>query len=127
LQHNKVQAQRVADAALHDRTTVPVGAANSRALPQLSRPPYTGSGTAVDRAYFFTVKGKVAELTNWLQAHAPKGYVVTEPGKVVHGVRRLALVPTSHPATVTSLLWVSMLQRGGTVVFRIDGQAAWRA
>ena len=127
LQHNDVQATRVADAALSGSGGVPVGAHGSNPVQHPSRPPYTGSGTAVDRAYFYTVKGTVAELTNWYEAHAPKGFIAAEPGKVVHGVRRLVLEPKTHPATVKSLVWVSMLQKGDTVVFRVDGQAAWAA
>jgi hypothetical protein len=127
LQHNAVQAKRIADAALSGSGGVPVGARYSNPLPHPTRPPYTGSGTAVDRAFFYTVKGTVAELTNWYEAHAPKGFIAAEPGKVVHGVRRLVLEPKAHPPTVKSLVWVSMLQKGDTVVFRVDGQAAWAA
>lgn len=127
LQHNKVRAQRVADAALRTSPGVPGGADYSNPLAHPTRPPYTGSGTAVDRAYFYTVKGTVAQLRNWFQAHAPRGYVAAQPGKIVHGVLRLVMEPKTHPRTVPSLLWVSMLQKGGTVIFRVDGQAAWTA
>lgn len=125
LQHNKVQAQRVADAALYRLAGVPGGARGSNPLAHPSRPPYSGRGTAVDRASFYAVKGTVAELRNWFQAHAPRGYIAAQPGKTVHGVTRLVLEPRTHPSTVNSLVWVSMLQKGGTVVFRVDGQAAW--
>jgi hypothetical protein len=127
LQHNKVQAQRVADAALSHSPGVPVGAQYSNPLAHPTRPPYTGSGTAVDRAYFYTVKGTVAQLRNWYQAHPPGGYIAAQPGKTVHGVTRLVMESKAHPATVPSLLWISMLQKGDTVIFRVDGQTAWRA
>jgi hypothetical protein len=126
LQHSKVQAQRVADSA-PGLGSLPSGAQNSRPVTHPSRPPYTGSGTAVDRGNFWTVKGTVAELANYFQAHAAKGYIAAQPGKDVHGVRRLVLEPKTHPKLVTSLLWVSMVQKGGSVVFRLDGQAAWKA
>lgn len=127
LQHNKVQAQRVADAALSHSPGVPGGARWSNPLPHPTRPPYTGSGTAVDRAFFYTVKGTVAQLRNWYQAHAPSGFIAAQPGKTVHGVTRLVMEPKVHPTTVPSLVWISMLQKGDTVVFRVDGQAAWTA
>jgi hypothetical protein len=126
LQHDKVQAQRVADRA-HGLGALPNGAQSIRAVAHPSRPPYTGSGTAVDRGGFWTVKGTVAQLTNYFQAHVEKGFALSEPGKVVHGVTRLVIAPRSHPKTVSTLQWVSMLQKGDTVVFRVDGQAASKA
>jgi hypothetical protein len=125
LAHNKVQAQRYGDAVLHAQAAVPGGANWLNSVKRPTRAPYNGHGTVVDRTYFYTVQGTMAELVNWYIAQLPKGFVLSEPGKPVHGVRRLVVEPrdrTVHPA---ALLWLSMVQSGKQVVFRLDGQAAW--
>jgi hypothetical protein len=120
-----VQAQTAAGAVLALLGARPGGARQVDSVVGLTPPPYTGPGTAVDRTYFYTVRGSVAELANWYQAHPPTGYVVAEPIPAVRGVRRLILEPLDRTRHPEGLRWISMLGQGGQVLFREDGQAAW--
>jgi hypothetical protein len=123
-EHNQVAAQRVADAS---RDLTPAGASideqNSKSP---ARPPYNGPGRAVDRSMAYSVQGTLDQLVAWYRAHPVPGTVAAEPQPLVNGVRRLVMEPKDRSAPVRALVWVSMVQRGDQVVYRIDAQTVWR-
>ncbi|BEP13618.1 hypothetical protein acdb102_19290 [Acidothermaceae bacterium B102] len=125
LQHNKVQAQRVGDRALDYGGLLPDDVRYSNSLKNPTKPPYFGKGTLVDRASFWTIEGKVGDLVNWVRAHPGTGNVAAEPYTTKHGIRRLDIEPKDRSKPTTANVWISMVQKGPLVVFRIDAQTAY--
>jgi hypothetical protein len=121
---NQVAAQRVADTS---RSLDPAGASideqNSKSP---THPPYGGPGTAVDRSMAYRVQGTMDQLAAWYRAHPVVGTVAAEPQPILDGVRRLVMEPKNRSQAVRALVWVSMVQRGDQVVYRIDAQTVWR-
>ena len=122
LEKNAVDAQRVGD------RTATLSAAGASTLHynsgDPSRPPYAGKGTAVDRGQFYSVPGRMDQLIAWYRAHPVRGTVAAEPYPAAAGVRRLVMEPTAK-RSVRAMVWVSMVQRGDHVDYRIDAQTAW--
>jgi hypothetical protein len=125
LQHNAVQAMRVAR-DFPNRVGPPHDFSYQWNAGVIPRPPYTGSGTAVNWTEAYTVKGTMELLVTWFRAYPAKGTVAAEPLPEKDGVRRLVMEPIDHSKPVSVLVWVSMLQKGDTVVLRVDSQAAWK-
>lgn len=125
LQAGPAAADRAAGRALAVLASAPVGAGAVR-LTNPGPPPYTGTGRAVVRTLRYTVRGSIAALTDWYEAEPPTGYGWAQPTAAANGVTRIVLEPLDPTRRPAALLWVSMQQHGGQVLFREDGQAAWR-
>ena len=87
--------------------------------------PYVGKGTLVDRTDFSTTPGKRDDLVNWFRAHPWPGTVAAEPYAARDGVVRLVMEPKSPSRPANATIWVSMVQVGAIVRYRIDAQAAF--
>ena len=125
LQHNKVQAQRVGDRALDFGSRFPDDTRYSNPVKSPTRPPYFGKGTLVDRATFWTIPGKLSDLVSWFRANPGPGNVAAEPYREKNGIRRLDLEPKDRSKPTTANVWISMMQKGKQVVFRVDAQTAY--
>ncbi|MDX6257280.1 MAG: hypothetical protein QOJ11_3614 [Frankiales bacterium] len=126
LLHNRVQAQRAGDAVVRTLLVLP-DAVETGPVSHPPWPRYTGAGTLVDRAIFRTITGKRDDLFNWLRAHPPAGRFAAEPIKSSRGVLVLDMEPRDQTKPVTANIWVSMVQQGAQVVFRVDAQSAWKS
>ena len=58
-----------------------------------TKPPYFGKGTLVDRAFFWTIPGKMSDLVSWFRANPGPGNIAAEPYQEKNGVRRLDIEP----------------------------------
>ncbi|BEP13047.1 hypothetical protein acdb102_13580 [Acidothermaceae bacterium B102] len=125
LQHNAVQAMRVAR-DFPNQVGPPHDFSYQWNAGVVPRPPYTGLGAAVNWTEAYTVKGTVDQLVAWFRAYPAKGTVAAEPLPEKDGVRRLVMEPIDHSKPVSVLVWVSMLEKGDMVVLRVDSQAAWK-
>ena len=125
LQHNKVEAQRVGDRALDFGGELPQDTRGSGPVKSPTKPPYFGKGTLVDRALFYTITGKMADLIAWFRANPGRGNIAAEPYQEKFGIRRLDIEPKDRTKPTTANVWISMVQKGNQVVFRVDAQTAY--
>jgi hypothetical protein len=125
LEHNKVQAQRIGDKALQTfGLYAPQDAKETGQQHGALRPTYTGPGRFVDRSWFYTVKGRRADLVAWLRQYVPQGYVLAQPSSSPKGVR-LVLEPKDTTQPVAAVVWITLAQRGGSVDWRVDAYTSW--
>ena len=66
----------------------------------------------------------MADLVAWFRANPGPGNIAAEPYQQKHGVRRLDIEPKDRSKATHANVWISMVQKGKQVVFRIDAQTA---
>ena len=125
LEHDRVQAQRVGDAAIN--VGGPQDAQLTHQAGSPPRPAYAGAGHFVDRASFWTVRGTVAELAAYVRATTPKGFVAAEPVRYKGSLRVFVIEPRDRTKPIKALVLVSMMQSGDSVSYRVDAQTGWAA
>ena len=103
---------------------IPHDARQSDSATTPTKPPYFGKGTLVDRADFLDHRGQDGRPGQLVPRQPRSGNVAAEPYRAKHGIRRRDIEPKDRSKATTANVWISMVQKGSLVVFRIDAQTA---